>query len=377
MALGPTEGAGARPLAAVEPVRTVGALGNSADESADRLSRLDVGQQFSAKILSRLSDGTFLLSIADTNMRVALPNGGNVGDTLLLTLLNTSPRPSFSLDAQGDAVAEPAALSSAGRLIADILAASKPGDTAAGLVGKIPLTATPGGSASQLAAALHDTLAFSGLFYESHVGQWADGKRTLTDLLREPQAKAGTGAGAANTGEGAAESGAKPGTAVLNTAELSPQVMQTRRNLMEYFSAAPLPLTPDHALDPGLTQLVSLQLNVLEQQKVQWQGEVWPGQQMSWQVNRDDDAEAHVTNEPNRQHWQSIVSFTLPSLGLVRATIDLTGNQVQINVRTDSDQTAAMLRQHGAGLANALDAAGSVLEGLTIRHETPAEGVDP
>ncbi|MES2831573.1 MAG: flagellar hook-length control protein FliK [Pseudomonadota bacterium] len=373
MALGPTEGAGARPLTSVDPVRTVAPIGDASDESADRLARLEVGQQFPAKILSRFNDGTFLLRIADTNARVALPGGGNVGDALLLTLLNTSPRPTFSLDSRGDTAAAPAALSSAGRLIAEILGGAKPGDGAAGLVGKLPLLSAPGGSAPQLATALQDTVAFSGLFYESHVGQWADGKRALTDLLREPQAKAGTTT--ANAGERVAETTIKPGTPVLNPADLSPQVIQTRRNLMEYFSAAPLPAAGSNTLDPGLAQLVGLQLNVLEQQRFQWQGEVWPGQSMTWQVNHDEDGASAEAITPERQHWQSVVSFTLPSLGAVNAVIDLTGDQVRITVRTDNDETAATLRQNGAGLASALDAAGSVLDGLIVRRDPSVEDV--
>ncbi len=102
MALGPAEGVGARALTGVEPVRTVGPIGDPSDESIDRLSRLEVGQQFSAKILSRFNDGTFLLRIADANARVALPAGGKVGDSLSLTLLNTAPRPTFSLDSQSN-----------------------------------------------------------------------------------------------------------------------------------------------------------------------------------------------------------------------------------------------------------------------------------
>lgn len=395
MALGPTEGAGAKPLAAIEPVRIVAPIGDPGQESADRLSRLEVGQQFPAKILSRFDDGTFLLRIADTSARAALPSGGKVGDALLLTLLDTTPRPSFSLDAQGKAIptlastTTPTAVSNAGRLITDILSTANASDPTTALVSKVPLTATPGASAPTLASALQEGLSASGLFYESHVSQWAEGNRPLTDLLREPQARgaAMTGA-AANAGKSSDASSATATLPALNVADVSPQVMQTRRNLMEYFSAAPLPsssaatvaASSANGLDPGMTQMIGLQLNVLEQQKVQWQGELWPGQPLTWQVSRndqaDDDGKPRAAEEVSQQHWQSVVSFTLPNLGTVKATIDLTGNQVRVNVRTDTDEIAAMLRRHSAGLATALDAAGSVLDGLTVRRDAPVAGDD-
>jgi hypothetical protein len=45
--------------------------------------------------------------------------------------------------------------------------------------------ATPG--ATRPACALRDAVASSGLFYESHVAEWAEGKRPLASLLLEPQ----------------------------------------------------------------------------------------------------------------------------------------------------------------------------------------------
>src|SRR3546814_16979581 len=44
----------------------------------------------------------------------------------------------------------------------------------------------------QIAGAMKNAIAFSGLFYESHVAQWAIGKRPRSDLLNEPLAKRGS-----------------------------------------------------------------------------------------------------------------------------------------------------------------------------------------
>ena len=409
MAIPGTDINGPRPLAAVESTRAITPLGDARQENVDRLVRLEVGKQFQAQILSRFNDGTFLVKIADSAARLALPAGGKVGDGLALTLLATEPRVSFSLDGQtagvlaagaagtghadlapaariaqalylsnatGQAAAAPSAeggaapaeLSSAGRLVDSLMHAAQREGAATSLVGKTPMASAAGTAAPQLASALHDTLTFSGLFYESHVQQWANGERPLADLLREPQAQMGKAPGAPIAVD------AEPGL----LAKMPPAVLEARRNLQEYFSAAPLPPASATSvsagsitgIDPAAAQMINLQLNSLEQQRVQWQGDLWPGQPMEWEVRRQDPSERGA--EPTasvQEKWQSVVKFTLPSLGVVSATINLAGDRVQIQVRTASDDTTSALQRHGAKLASALDAAGSKLDGLTIRRE--------
>ena len=398
MAIPRTDSTGPRPLASVEATRAITPLGDTRQESLERLVRLEVGKQFQAQILSRFNDGTFLVRIADTAARLALPAGGKVGDALALTLLSTEPRPAFSLDSQSpgsagvgagtrlaqalylsgaqagagaaglDAVATasaPASLSDTGRLIAELLTAAHEGGTASSLVGKVPLSNMPGAGAPQLASALHDTLAYSGLFYESHVAQWATGERPLTDLLKEPQAQGST-----------ASAGAVPG------GDVPPAVLEARRNLLDYFSTAAHAGADTSAgaaktLDPAAAQLINLQLNALEQQRVTWHGELWPGQPMEWEVRREErDRSGAGSTDPAPEQWQSKVRFTLPSLGVVSATIHLSGERVQISVRTADDATAATLRRHGPRLSGALGAAGSVLENLTITRAVDTESDD-
>lgn len=397
MILPRTDITGPRPLAAVESTRAITPLGDTRQESIDRLVRLEVGKQFQAQILSRFNDGTFLVRIADTAVRLALPSAGKVGDGLSLTLLATEPRPIFSLDghsagaaAEGatsgtrgttlapgarlaqasylsnvaaEGTAAPADLSKAGQLVNSLLTAAQQDGAATALVGKTPLANAVGAAAPQLASALHDTLAFSGLFYESHLQQWANGERALADLLREPQAQPAKG-GAPATGTDAAL-----------LAKMPPAVLEARRNLQEYFGAAPLPLAPAtvglDGIDRTAAQMINLQLNTLEQQSVQWRGELWPGRPMEWKVSRQDQSGAAPESDPTaRDNWQSVVRFSLPSLGVVSATINLAGDRVQIQVRTSSDDATRALQRHGSKLATALDAAGSTLDGLTIRRES-------
>ena len=421
MALPLTDVSGARPLKSVEAVRAITPIGDARQESIERLARLEVGKQFQAQILSRLDDGTFLVRVADTAARLALPGGGAAGDKLALTLLRTDPRPTFNLDAQesgtlaendlvggksgtsssggplsrslygangslplseavlssaaaaegaGSAVsADATGLSTAGKFVDNLLSLAQKDGSSTALIGTTPL-ATAGASAGQLASALHDTLLFSGLFYESHVQQWAEGQRSLSDLLREPQARAGM-----------AEKTVSPLlTTSVPLGNLPPEVVEARRNLQAYFNVAPLDTTPNGSkpiqIDASASQMINLQLNTLEHQRVQWRGELFPGQPMEWEVEREPrrgNDEQNGAGEVD-QSWRSAVKFTLPGLGTVAATIHLNGDRVQIHVRAENETTLAALQKDGPKLISALDTTGSKLDGLTIGRK--ADGDD-
>ena len=414
MALPLTEVSGARPLASVEATRAITPIGDARQESVERLARLEVGKQFQAQIVSRFDDGTFLVRLADTAARLALPGGGVAGDRLALTLVRTDPRPTFNLDAQesgtlaetdlaggkhsapagglqsrslygpngslplGGAIlsssaaaegtgsgigTDSAGLSTAGKFVDHLLSLAQKDGASTALIGKTPL-ATAGASAGQLASALHDTLLFSGLFYESHVQQWAEGQRSLSDLLREPQARAG-----------ATE---KPAASLLPSptplGNLPPEVVEARRNLQAYFNVAPLDTTANGSkpiqIDASASQMINLQLNTLEQQRVQWRGELFPGQKMDWEVGREprrgNEERSGAGSTDEDQSWRSAVKFSLPGLGTVAATIHLNGDRVRIQVRAESDASLVALQKDGAKLISALETTGSTLEGLII-----------
>lgn len=81
-------------------------------------------------------------------------------------------------------------LSAAARAISAILGPI-PG-VASAVRGSAPVWSQPSAPVpQQLAAALARTVATSGLFYESHLSQFASGARTLAELAQEPQARLG------------------------------------------------------------------------------------------------------------------------------------------------------------------------------------------
>jgi hypothetical protein len=386
----------------VEAPGAVATIGEVRQELYQRALQRLVGQSLQGQVLSRYTDGSFLVKFADTAARVILPPNTQIGDSLPLTLVTVQPRPTFLLGnevdgklgksplvyldphgseevelsgadqeppppalpqnrgaassqarqfAQIDSLLRPsdkipvdnkaatsaetphagppgsaqASLSNAAQLINSILQSAQQNGAPTTLQGKVAILPQANTAAPQVAAALQDTLTYSGLFYESHVNEWVDGKRPITELMREPQMQGTTPSERANSGS-------------------------------------------DNIAFP---QMVNLQLGTLEQQATHWRGEIWPGQTMEWDVQRDGQ-HAASGGQDAPQSWQSTVRFELPSLGTVSASLHLIGEHLHIQVQTASEESANLLRGHAAELANALDAAGSPLDSLLVQQNEQA-----
>lgn len=373
--------AGTRPVVLVEATAPANALGSARQESVDRLIRLTLGKEYQAQVLSRLSDGSFLVKVDDAIASMKLPAGSKAGDTLDLTLLATQPRPTFILGkAEAGATTS---LSNAGRLIGNMLQLAQQDGMPAAIVGKTPLLATPGAGALQIATALQNAVAFSGLFYESHVAQWAAGTRPASALLLEPPAKQSNAAFTNPTTNGQSLSvdanGNDLGRLMSNVREwvggeraLSDLLRTTQSKPADADSAAPLIAKQDVSGNEGV-KLISLQLDTLEQRRIMWQGELFPGQPLEWEIS-DDTPEKNPDQAEPEKSWNSTVRFTLPSLGTVSATIRLTGDHVQVQVGTASEEIAATLRSNGKLLADALDSAGSKLDSLLVKQADTRNG---
>ncbi|NVM75447.1 hypothetical protein FHW83_001227 [Duganella sp. SG902] len=268
------------------------------------------------------------------NPAAAAPADGAKPQSLAATLLGKAPlTPAHELPAL-TANTPQATLSSAARVLTTILSTTTQAGQAAqaALIGKTALFGNAAPDTDVLAQKLHDTISKSGLFYESHVAEWAKGERPLAELMREPQMQRLLQQG----GEAAARAA----------------------------SGGP---------DLSAAQMINQQLHTQEQHRVLWQGQAWPGQDMQWEVRRDQregrpdgggDAEAG-----QEQIWRSGVRFRLPLLGAVSAAVTLIGEQVHIQVQTDSDGSASTLRAYAGQLESAMAAAGAQLSSLTISQE--------
>ena len=264
------------------PVARTGAVLPVADprqQAFQRALATQLGQSMQAEVLSKLPDGSYVVRVADMAARMPLPTNVQPGNQVPLTLVAIHPRPTFQLATAegGQAFAEAgppppeganlqasplaflegkeaaalsragallaraqvssmplgadgagagASLSKAGKALGDVIAAaSANGAPQTAALGRTPLLGAASADAARIAAALQQGMEKSGLFYESHVAEWAQGTRARAELAAEPQAR-----------------GMAPPS------------------------------------DPATAQLINLQLNAHEQARVAWQGQLWPGQ---------------------------------------------------------------------------------------------------
>lgn len=257
------------------------------------------------------------------------------GDTAAARPANGTAPPAANADpAASENAALSLRLSAVARLLGDAAVAGQ--GAAPTISPSAPLLPHPPPVAAELALALQRSIADSGLFYESHLAQWTLQQYPQQQLQSEPQAQWHgilAAADAAATG---------PGTAA--SAQQSNAVM---------------PPLPDQA-----ASLLRLQLQTLVAQQIVWQGEPWPGQAASIHI-ADDSTAAHTGIQKT---WRTRLELTLPLLGTVNATIALTGQHLDVALRSDSGDSAERLRATAQSLAAALDARAFDVAAIRIEH---------
>ena len=389
-----------------------------------RLPQLLPGQQFTATLQRPLPDGTFQAIVAGRSYTLALNHAAKAGDTLELIVTQSNPRAVYAQLADPAATAAaPAAgntsLSATGRLISFLLT-GQPASQAAALAGGKPLLeAPPTSKAAMLAPALRQALAQSGLFYESHQAQWLAGKRELATLLREPQGQQAAARGAMPTpaaggaplppgagapsppgasapplplGAGSAPSSAATGATLGTsapvplpggTAAALPASLATAGRIefatttgnaptaasQESPSAAAaqrLPLVPER-----LMPLVHQQLEALATQNYVWHGQVWPGQQVEWEIE-DPERDRHGEGDEAGTDWNTTLRLTLPRLGGVEARLHLTAAGIALRLLADEPAAVAALQAAHGRLDEALAAADVPLTGFVAERRDAA-----
>jgi hypothetical protein len=271
-----------------------------------------------------------------------------------------------------------------------------------------------------LAAALRQTVAESGLFYESHLAQWLSGQRTPASLAGEPQNRLvdaaaqlpldwsadadasaqpwSTGAGLeARAAAGLNRNPAAAGTANTRAAPDGPQAQAARfatadsqgntafsgssssRSQMHGAAGDPLGLDTHDAppqqsaapaIHPATVPLVRQQLDLLATGEFRWTGEAWPGARLDWTIQQEGD-EWHRGGKgvetDDSYPWRTRLTLSLPSLGTVDAELTLTGTQLVARVQANPGG-AARLAEQGETFRQRLAAAGIELSGLSIRE---------
>lgn len=313
----------------------------------DQLPAFTPGQRVIANLQTAYPGNTYQARIGGRDVTLALPQAANAGDTLELVVSHVTPRAVFATLAQpttstGTAAATPA-LSQTGRLISFLLTGQPAAQTAALNGGQPMLAAAPQGpgDSALLASRLSTALEQSGLFYESHQARWLAGKLDTAALMQEPQGRSPT--------PPATPAAAPGGTETITTPRAANEGL------------APIP--------ERLLPLVHQQLDAVATQNFVWQGQVWPGQTMEWEIE-DPAAEGRSGDEPD-ENWTSTLRLTLPRLGGVEARLHLTPAGVAMRLIADSDTTRQALKAAEPRLADALAATDVPLTGLVAELRSP------
>ncbi|QWV91756.1 flagellar hook-length control protein FliK [Geomonas oryzisoli] len=285
-------------------------------ERASSLLQLNPGQQVKAEIIANLPNSMYMARVAGELYKLEIPLNVQPGETLELTFVTADPRVTFQmLRPQTESVQ----LSSMGKWLADVVQ-NAPGLPPA----QEPLVEHPEQAAAQLAGRLKTSLTQNGLFYESHLAQWALGGFSLKELLKEPQGK-------------------------------------LSRLLSERESGSAGDETAGGAIaDSRTLPLIKEQLHLLNTGVLAWQGEAWPGQEMKL-----------VVGEGSAEQWdqgvEANLSLELPRLGAVEARLRFTPEGINVELVCDRPGAAELMRTQSGELRASLAAQGLHLNKMAAK----------
>lgn len=344
-----------------------------AKQLTDVLSDLVPGQRLLAEIQTLLPNGTYRAMIAQRDVTLALPFSAKTGDTLEMEVVESDGKLTLAFVANrtsGEKTSPEsvsATLSQAGKLIGNLLGdvnEQGKGSKATPLNGNQPLLSDFPKDSAQLVPVLKEALTKSGMFYEAHQARWVEGKLPTEALLQEPQGRLSS----------TRRLQPLPQNGVINQADTAPP-SDSRRAIADPSAVAatigsdsPQKASSQPPIPPDLAPLVRQQLDALATQNYIWQGQVWPGQQMHWEIE-EDRADSQGNEASPGQQWHTRLKLALPGLGGVDAVMRLrTGGLIDISLVTDSDESRQRLAGAGEGLRQQMEDAGLKLTGLAVQH---------
>jgi hypothetical protein len=332
------------------------------------------GQRLPAHVLASLPNGRFEVKVGDQVLDLNLPRNTQPGATLDLTYVSSSPRLTFALTRDLSA-ALPAnsqvALSDAAKFLGSLLqkGAVEPGQ-AQQTARLAPVVIAPPAAAADFAQSLKQAVAQSGLFYESHQVQWLNGQRPLSALLQEPQGRL---APLPNASSAQTQTSAPAQPAQLQMQAQQPQAGAAKTPEINLAQTAALPAAGGEKMltepvHPQAVQLVQQQLQTLDTRQIIWQGQIWPGQEMHWEIE-EESSHAGGDDDLEATRWQTRLNLQLPALGGINAKLAFVNGMLQLDIAAANPDSADLLRNSQKILAERLDASGLQLSGVAIRHE--------
>jgi len=337
-----------------------------AQEITDKLSGLVAGQRLLAEIQSLMPNGSYRALINQRNVTLALPFAAKSGDTIELEVTESDGKLTLAVVAtagsesgrdEGGSAAT--SLSRTGQLISNLLGGprdGKGGPVALPLNGNQPIATSPPTDAQELLPLLKQAITTSGMFYESHQAEWVEGRYSKEQLLQEPQGKL-----APQTPLPQLQQPSTIGDTIVisgSPADTAPVVAKTPE---ANIGAA----QPSQTVAAQAQSLVQQQLEAFATQNFSWQGQVWPGQQMQWEIETDNERQ-QSSGDDDSQKWQTRLRLTLPRLGEVEARLHVQGQQLTLAMHATSAETRALLRGGTATLRSQLEQAGLDLASLGV-----------
>lgn len=305
------------------------------------------GERLPAYVLASLPNGRFQVQVGDQILDMNLPRNSEPGQTLDLTFLSATPRMTFTLanDAQALPSNSGVSLSETAKFLGALLQRGNTDPASAALTKAAPILAgAPPAVTQDFAAALRNAVTQSGLFYESHQAQWVSGELSLNSLMQEPQAKLP-----------AIQTAALAVTQQLADAKPATDVAQ-----------ASISNSVREAVHPLAAPMVNQQLDALDTRQIMWQGQVWPGQTMDWKIEEDNGRQ--VNDQEDAPRWRTSLHLDLPGLGGITARLAIDTGGVRVEMAAARGDSASLLRGEVMQLAGAMEASGLKVVGLTVKQ---------
>jgi Flagellar hook-length control protein FliK len=340
------------PGSPIERVRgDVGRLLVAVQQAGAPATPFVIGENVSARLVEPLQNRQWLAVVKNTVITLQLPANAPVptqGGTLPLQVVALTPRLAFALvDSAATAPAHGAVavqLSAAAQTMSALVqsASAQSGLLQAGAQAALPtlasapvLLANPLAPPAERAQAVAQAVVHGGLFYESHLLAWTEGRMPLARLDTEPQAR------------------------------LQRALRDTAPSARE-------------AAGAELGGVLQRQLDALDGKPLAFAGFAWPGQPAQWRIEReapeargDDAAQERAEGDADAAPaWTTQLQLDLPHLGALGARLRVAGTQVTLAMTLDSHAGADLLATHRQRLAASLQAAGLTLSALTVQRTT-------
>lgn len=343
-----------------KPLVTVTAL------TSTKTGSFEPGQKFQGAVQAQVAQGVFKVRIADQVIQMQLPSSIKSGDTIVLQVVSTTPRLVFSMSASTNPLSTPEELSSTSRLLS-ALSQQQPEKGFVNATQKTPLWPTvQAPDSKQVAGALREALTQSGLFYESHQAQWIQGGRSTEQLLQEPQNQ---------MPQNQMRKNEIPQSQVPNQATVSAEGRE-RMAIHSDDAQRTLP-APQEVKTPEIPEhlrpLVQQQLNALETRQMVWQGFIWPGQIMQWEVHEREQSAHNLGSVDDQRQWDTTVSLNLPKLGGVSAKLQFSSKGLGLILNADNPVAHKLLSNAAAQLVAALTENGISITNMQVAQHADAQ----